>query len=233
MIDIRDLPKAIKIMEEVMEAIVTKEYYHAQSIDKYETKEWILKKHYAHRMPSVSYAFGLYHGNILEGVCTFGMSPNYAEMLKWKPFDILELNRLVINDTHAKNALSFFVSQCLKKLPHPIVVISYSDLKQGHHGYIYQATNWIYTGIGGEGHPIYIMKDGTERHSRHETDIDKNQVKRIEKTIGKARYYYFLGTKKEKKEMLQALKYPILPYPKGDNKRYDASYQPDVQLTLC
>ena len=46
-----------------------------------------------------------------------------------------------------KNVLSFFVSGCLNRLPKPSVVVSYADTSQGHHGFIYQATNWIYTGL--------------------------------------------------------------------------------------
>jgi len=32
--------------------------------------------------------------------------------------------------------------------------------------------------------------------------------------------------------MKQNLKYAIKPYPKGDNKKYDASYSPSVQKSL-
>ena len=31
---------------------------------------------------------------------------------------------------------------------------------------------------------------------------------------------------------MKKLKYKIQPYPKGDNKRYDASYQPTTQTKL-
>lgn len=196
-------------------------------------KEWLLYKHYAHRIPSISYAFGLYdNDNNLQGVCTFGMPPNYIEMQAWKPFDILELNRLVVNDNLEKNTLSFFVSNCISLLPKPRVLISYSDFRQGHHGYIYQATNWIYTGIGGEGQNIYIMKDKTERHQRHEDKINMNLVERIEKTTGKARYYYLHGDRGSIREMKNKLRFPVLPYPKGENKRYDASYQTVNQQIL-
>jgi len=208
-----------------------KEKYVVRSIDTEQTKEWLLKKHYAKRIPSISYAFGLFQ-DTLVGVCTFGMSPNYAEMMAWKPFEILELNRLVVNDGLDKNSLSFFLGKCLNMIPKSKVIISYSDLKMYHHGYIYQATNWFYTGIGGEGHPIYIMKNGTERHPRHEDKLNMELVERIEKTTGKARYYYFCGDKKTKKEMIKQLRFPVLPYPKGENKRYDASYNPQVQTSL-
>ena len=35
-----------------------------------------------------------------------------------------------------------------------------------------------------------------------------------------------------KKKMFQSLKYKIHPYPKGENKRYDASYKPITQGKL-
>jgi len=206
--------------------------YTVKSIDTFQTKEWILKKHYAKRMPSVSYYFGLFKESILVGVCTFGMPPNYQEMIAWNPFELLELNRLVVNEGLEKNSLSFFVGQCLKMLPKPKVIISYSDFRMGHHGYIYQATNWIYTGVGGEGQNIYIMKDGTERHQRHENKINTELILRIEKTTGKARYYFFCANRKDKKSIIKQLRFKTLPYPKGDNKRYNADYSPTVQQSL-
>ena len=210
-----------------------KDKYTVRSIDTEQTKEWFLYKHYAHRMPSISYSFGLFNeSNVLVGVCSFGMPPNYIEMKAWEPFDLLELNRLVVNDGLEKNVLSYFVSKCLSLLPTPKVIISYSDFRAGHHGYIYQATNWVYTGVGGEGQKIYIMKDGSEKHQRHEDTIIKELVDHIELTTGKARYYYFIGNKKEVFVMKNKLRFPILPYPKGDNQRYDASYKPAIQTSL-
>jgi hypothetical protein len=208
------------------------ELFLVKSINKNLVKEWCLKKHYAHRIPSISFAFGLFRNNILVGVCTYGMPPNYQEMIAWKPYDLLELNRLVVDDNLEKNSLSFFVSKTITMLPIPKVLISYSDFRMGHYGYIYQATNWIYTGIGGEGQNIYIMKDGSERHQRHQDKIDLRLVEKIEKTTGKARYYFFQGNKKDKLKMKEMLRFKVLSYPKGENKRYDSSFQPKIQGEL-
>jgi hypothetical protein len=38
-----------------------------------ESYPWILQKHYAKRIPQISYAFGLYEENQLMGVVTYGM----------------------------------------------------------------------------------------------------------------------------------------------------------------
>ena len=48
----------------------------------------------------------------------------------------------------------------------------------------------------------------------------------------KHRYILFLGSKAQRKKMLNNLKYKIEPYPKGKNKNYNASYEPKVQLNM-
>lgn len=84
-------------------------------------KPWLLHKHYAHRIPSISYSFGLFIDNELQAVCSFGrpvahfliknvLGGDYQE-------NIMELNRLCANEGLPRNALSFFVSKCLKQLP--------------------------------------------------------------------------------------------------------------------
>jgi len=197
-----------------------------------ETHQWLLKRHYAKRIPSISHAFGLYNDMSLIGVVTYGMPPNYVEMKAWEPYQIIELNRLVVEDCSPKNSASVLVGRSIKMLPSPCVVISYADFRMGHVGYIYQATNWVYTGVGGEGHPIYIMKDGSERHPHHEKDLDMGLVDHVEKTMGKHRYYFFHGNKKEKADMEDKLRFPSLPYPKGDTSRYDASGHVEKQGIL-
>ena len=51
--------------------------YSVKRLLKQEYMEWILKKHYAKRRCSVSYAFGLIKDLQILGVCTFGYPPNY------------------------------------------------------------------------------------------------------------------------------------------------------------
>jgi hypothetical protein len=46
------------------------------------------------------------------------------------------------------------------------------------------------------------------------------------------RYFYFIGNKKQIAEMKKDFNYEVLPYPKGDNERYDAGYKPTVQMPL-
>lgn len=228
-----------------------KDKYKVVSINKSQTYEWLLKKHYAKRIPSIVYSFGLYEGLSLIGIVTFGI----PAISTWESsFEIIELNRLVVNDGLEKNVLSYFVSSSIKIINKECLIVSFADPNNGHNGYIYQATNFIYTGIGGK--TINWVMDKKEFHNRHINKSDdyfrdilkrKSVVLDNNKTIkelwilaggeyfeqeGKHRYFYIKS--KNKKLMLNWLKekYEFLPYPKGNNKRYDTTYSPQIQETM-
>ncbi|WP_276979197.1 hypothetical protein [Flavobacterium filum] len=217
-----------------------KDKYKVISINPSLCKEWLLYKHYAHRVPIIIYSFGIYdRENTLNGVCVF--SYPCRMLMESTGYYLLELTRLVINENLEKNLLSYFVKSCLDLLPKPMQVVSYADSNQGHHGYIYQATNWIYTGLSSKEKKVFV--NGKLQHRRtlnslYGTSSPKELSKKtginieVEEQDGKYRYFYFLGDKRQVREMKSSLKYPVLPYPKGDNKRYDASYQTTNQETL-
>lgn len=222
-----------------------REDFTVQPIKKEECKPWLLDKHYARRIPSISYAFGLYDKTkTLVGICTYGSPCRYyndGEFIFNNQYTIktLELNRLVINEALPKNTLSFFISKTFKFLPSPICLVSYSDNSKGHHGYIYQATNWIYTGLS-EIHDSEYIINGKEVHSRTLTGRGitapkewalNNNVERTQSNK-KHRYFMFLGSKKEQKTMQKNFRFNYLSYPKGDNQRYDASAEIITQAVL-
>ena len=96
-----------------------------EKIKNQECKEWFLYKHYAKRIPTISYAYGLYIDNCLEGVCSFGRPMSHT-LIKGAfnglyENSFLELNRLVVNEGLKKNTLSFFVSQYLLLATHLII----------------------------------------------------------------------------------------------------------------
>ena len=220
-----------------------------------DTKEWILRKHYAHRLPSITYAFGLFKDGFMVGCCTYGRPFSTTLQLclgKENQERLFELNRLVVNDGMERNVLSYFVSQTFKLLPKPIALVSYADSGQGHHGYIYQATNWLYTGMSAP-FKDYVVRGMEDMHHTSIGDMvgrsdkighGKDKVQMLKDMFGeenvyqiersrKFRYFMFLGNRREVKAFRKALIYPIeKKYPKGDNIRYDASYQPTLQLSL-
>jgi len=211
-----------------------KDRFSVQSIPQKETYEWLLYKHYARRIPSISYAYGLYDNKKLVGVCTFGIpaSPSLCVGLMGKEYKdrVIELNRLCV-DSEEINITSWFVSRCLRMLPTPTCVVSYADTGQGHIGKIYQACNFIYTGLSDKHLEWY--KDGDNKHSRHiPKKSERTEEWKARDRARKHRYIYFTGSKKEIKLMESLLKYKQEPYPKGDTKRYDATYKPQSQEVL-
>jgi hypothetical protein len=179
--------------------------------------DFLLPRHYSGRIPNICKAFGWYINGKLVAVCTFGKpaSPFLCVGVCGDKYSnsVYELNRLCrVNEL--KEPLSKFVGNCLRELKKENwIIISYSDTAMEHHGYIYQATNFIYTGCTKERTDMYT--DGN-KHCRHYKEEEQNGTRKIRSS--KHRYIYFCtNNKKLKKEWLNNLKYEIQPYPKGDN----------------
>ena len=98
-----------------------------------------------------------------------------------------------------------------------IFVVSYADTAWGHVGYVYQATNWLYTGMSAKRTDTY-QPDGL-----HPRAYNKNNHSNLKQTRSpKHRYVYLVGDKRKRKEMLKELNYPVIKeYPKGDSIHYD------------
>jgi len=223
-----------------------KDEYKIKRIENYQTTEWLKYKHYAKRIPPVEYAFGLFNNeNTLVGIVTYStpVSGNLRGIFN-DEFKVMELNRLVVNEGLEKNCLSFFVSQSIKLLPTPLAVVSYADTSKNHHGYIYQATNFIYTGLSAK-RTDWKIKGLEHLHGATISDMSRGKENRaawmrekygedfyLEDRPRKHRYFMFIGSKSERKKMLKMLPYETEPYPKGDNVRYDASYKPSTQTEL-
>lgn len=200
-------------------------------IQSWEVEPWVMRKHYAKRMPMVMYAYGLYRGKELIGVVTYGIppTPNLCRGICGREYEshVLELNRLVL-ETNEKNHASILVGRSLQMLPKPRIIVSFADTEQGHVGYVYQATNWLYTGLSARRFDPK-KAEGENRHSR--TLGWQKGVELIERAR-KHRYLFFVGNRKQIKEYKLNLKYKSQPYPKGESKRYDASAKINNQLIL-
>ena len=193
-------------------------------------RDLIIGTHYAARWPSISYAFGLFVDDDLEGVVTYG-TPASAPLRnglagnEYAPH-ILELNRLVLKQNR-KNDASFLVSASLKHLKKmgSFIVISFAETQQGHAGTVYQACNFSYHGLSAKRTDWKIR--GME-HLHGQTIADKyrgvkNRAAAIRADYGdkfylqdrprKHRYVKILGSKGFVARARRAIKYPYMPYP--------------------
>lgn len=183
--------------------------------------DFLLPKHYSGRIPSISIAFGWYIENNLVAVCTFGKpaSPSLCTGVCGKEYSsqVYELNRLCRVE-NLNRPLSHFVSYCLRKLKEKNwIIVSYSDTAMNHHGYVYQACNFLYTGATKKRTDKYTVGN---KHSRHYDNNKQGEYRKIRSS--KHRYVYIcVKNKAERKKILNALNYPIIEkYPKGDNSNY-------------
>ncbi len=200
--------------------------YKVMPIKYEETKPFILGIHYAKRMPMIQFSFGLFFNDELVGVVCYG-SPASQSLCRGIAGDeyrkkVLELNRLVLKN-NIKNEASFLVSNSFKLLHRPVIIVSYADTSQHHTGYIYQATNFLYTGLSDK-RTEWRMK-GTNKHSKticeqYTLEERKNNPDKfhVVQRPRKHRYLYVIANKKDKKQILKNFKYPILNYTKCQNK---------------
>ena len=211
-----------------------------------EAAPWLLSRHYAKRMCPISFAFGAFKGSLMVGVVTFGVPSSAAlrDGLAGKEWSnmVLELNRLCC--TNEKNMASLLVGRSIKMLPYPSIIVSYADTAQGHVGYVYQATNFIYTGLSAK-RTDWKVKGMEHLHGATIADKSRGVKDRaqwmrdtygedfyLEERSRKHRYIYLHGDRKQKAEMRAALKYDEEPYPKGESMRYEISSAIETQSAL-
>jgi len=193
-----------------------------KNITSKQAEPFILNKHYAHRKPSISYAFGVYINDKLKGIVTFGSpaSPNLCRGVCGDEYknNVIELNRLFLDDDLPKNTATQLLSFAFKQLKtiDNFIIISYADTGMGHTGAVYQASSFLYTGLTKARTDKF---SGIGKHSRH---YDKNEVEKYRSIrTSKFRYIKFIGTKTFRKNALKALNYPIMDYVKEDTHQYN------------
>jgi hypothetical protein len=189
--------------------------------------ETVVKNHYLHRKCPCSHAFGLFDENgDLRGCVIYGVSCS-STLLKGicgedEMQNVYELNRLWVADDVPKNGESYLISHTLKKLDKEIIV-SFADTSQGHIGYVYQATNFLYCGLSAKFKDPKVKGFENMHHATYAHGMTMQQVKEkygeenvyyVERPR-KHRYIYFNAKGRRKKELMNKLKYKVLPYPKA------------------
>ena len=186
------------------------------------------RHHYLHSMPAgTRVCFGCFVGYELLGALALGVGPINARRLVdgATQDDCLTLTRLWLDDRLPKNSESRFLGLVLRALRRHTrlkFLLSYADPAAGHVGYVYQATNWLYTGLS-EPQPLLDLGDGVPRHTRsvssalgtHSTKYLRRHglAVRAVPRPPKYRYLYFLDPSWRDRLLL-----PVLPYPKrGDD----------------
>jgi hypothetical protein len=193
-------------------------------IDNNTAQQMVVKHHYLHRKAPCSKAFGLFdQAEQLRGVVLYGTPSSSALRAgiagKEQAFNVIELTRLWIDDNSPKNSESYLIGNSLKHCGKEIVV-SFADTSQNHLGIVYQATNWLYTGLSAKRTDWTV--EGIDKHGH--TWADKYTASQMRELYGdrftlvarsrKHRYIFINAKGLRRKELLALLRYKQEPYPK-------------------
>jgi len=202
--------------------------YSVRAVSRDDCTPYILGIHYAHRWPSITYAFGLFRDGILCGVVTYGTPPSAPLRSGVAGAEnkhlVLELNRLVLRD-NLKNEASRLVGASLKMLPSPRIIVSFADTEQDHKGVVYQACNFTYHGLSAK-RTDWKVKGMEHKHGQTVADEFrgvKDRAKAMREKYGddfylsprprKHRYIYITGGPKKRKMIQPLIKYKQEPAP--------------------
>jgi hypothetical protein len=190
-------------------------------------QEMVVNYHYLHRRAPAMFSYGLFDGFTMIGCIIYGKpaSPSLCVGVCGpdESSNVLELTRLWILDGTPKNTESFLIGKSLRLLPTGFdIVVSYAEIGAGHVGTVYQATNWLYTGLS-DRHVEWRLEGQTGKHSRHLFD-EHGGIKGAKAFYGeklqklergrKHRYVMLRGSKNRRKELQEKLRYKVEPYPK-------------------
>lgn len=199
------------------------ERYEIRQIDYKTAMAVIVREHYLHRKAPCTIAFGLFLNEELKGVVCYG-TPSSAPLRKGiagpeHACNVVELTRLWVCDNVPRNGESYLIGRTVGRAGKEIVV-SFAEIQQGHVGTVYQATNWIYTGLSAKRTNWTI--DGIEKHCQ--TLADKYTATEIRAEFGdrfslrdrprKHRYIFINAKGRRRQEIFSSLRYAIEPYPK-------------------
>lgn len=196
-------------------------------------RKYVASYHYSHIMPDNAFeCFAGFYGDKLGGVVVFGNGANNQTFTALMPNIELkncrELTRLWSPDEMPKNTESRLITESIKLLPKEVyLIVSFADPSHNHQGTIYQATNFLYTGmssasqmlINDKKEKFHIRTIGSykRRHPELRALTNKEIMKKFGwnycESSGKHRYVLFRGEKWIKELMYNQIKDKIKEYP--------------------
>lgn len=138
---------------------------------KYAVEHW----HYSRCMPASKLVkLGVWEDAVFVGTVVYGMGaspPLFARLKSWLDVErreACELCRVALNShrTPVSRIVAISLKMLHKYCPGLRLVVSFADADQNHHGGIYQAGNWIYTGLRNAGHRDGYVIHGRRVHCR-------------------------------------------------------------------
>tara|TARA_R100001510_G_scaffold57728_1_gene67203 strand:- start:2843 stop:3496 length:654 start_codon:yes stop_codon:yes gene_type:complete len=141
-------------------------------VDHAAAKKAVFRWHYSRTMPIGKLAkIGVFEDNKYIGCVIYGRGASPKVLKKEANLEsnaqFVELVRVALDkhENPVSKILAISIKVLKKRSPNLKAIVSFADTKQGHLGKIYQAGNWIYTGLGAVNSESYILH-GKAVHNR-------------------------------------------------------------------
>jgi len=177
----------------------------------------VMKWHYSKAMPCGklvkvgAWENGRFIGAVLYGL---GATPMLCRPYGLAINEVSELVRVALakHSSPVSKILAFSLKMLRRACPNLKVVVSFADKNEGHHGGIYQATNWIYTGESSEAK--FGVIDGKVIHPRTISAMKKrgdSSLGNIEYILKQGKHRYVMPLDDDMRRQVELLR---KPYPK-------------------
>lgn len=166
---------------------------------------------------------GAWENDKFIGVVLFayGANANISKPYGLKQVECCELVRVALQNHMApvSKIIAFAIKMLRKQSPGIRLIVSYADTGQGHHGGIYQASNWLYEGhFGGESS---VVVNGRLMHRRQAYSLfGTTRPPGSHNVPASGKHKYLMPLDAEMRKQIEPL---AKPYPKR-TKEQDTGY---------
>ena len=183
----------------------------------------VMKWHYSQSMPAGKLiTYGVWNNKKFAGSIIYGQGANnrLGQTYDLDIIEVCELVRVALKPKHTfltSQVVAMSLASLRKDNPGLRLVVSYADTNQNHHGGIYQAMNWIYTG---ESLAASMIIKGKKRHTRSVSAkygtsklewLQKNVDPKAHLVKDLAKHKYLMPLDKQMRRQVIKL---VKPYPK-------------------
>lgn len=151
--------------------------YCSYRVAKYACLNW----HYSKKIPIGKLVkIGVWERNKFIGVLLYGdgLLGNKNIVFGIKKVEVAELVRIALckHETEVSRLIKISIKLLKKVCPKIEVIFSFADTHENHHGGIYQASNFVYTGIS-KGGALYRHK--TTKKIYHDRSVSNSGIRKI------------------------------------------------------
>tara|TARA_R100000234_G_scaffold33622_1_gene19774 strand:- start:877 stop:1542 length:666 start_codon:yes stop_codon:yes gene_type:complete len=175
----------------------------------YACKKW----HYSKSVPTGKLIkVGVWEKGVFIGCLVYSRGANYRMLNKYglRQDQGCELTRIALSShiTTVSRILSISLKFLKKSSPSLQLVVSYADPMQDHHGGVYQASNWIYSGLSSPAPQWWFKGKWAHNKTVYESKLSKSEKSRLKRRVVPGKHTYLMPLTSQMREKALSLSKP-------------------------